>query len=137
LKDNDSHQSYGRILSSIAAVASVKELPLFVIHEPAGFLAASMLVYCSLANIAIGLHCQLDNAIITEVMMAVAVAPAIKEVGHLSSCFVLLDLCYHLSFQSQMKLEAVLMVDTRVLLALIPRQETMTALHLVHCTITT
>jgi hypothetical protein len=54
LKDNDSHQSYGRILSSIAAIAGVKKLPLFVIHEPAGFLAA-MLVYCSLANIAIAL----------------------------------------------------------------------------------
>jgi hypothetical protein len=55
LKDNDIHQSYGRILSSTAAVAGVKKLPLFVIHEPAGFLAASMLVYCSLANIAIAL----------------------------------------------------------------------------------
>jgi hypothetical protein len=54
LNDNDSHQSYGRILSSIAATAGAKELPLFVIHEPAGFLAA-MLVYCSLANIAIAL----------------------------------------------------------------------------------
>jgi hypothetical protein len=32
----------------------VKELPLFEIHEAAGFLAA-MLVYCSLANIAIAL----------------------------------------------------------------------------------
>jgi hypothetical protein len=70
-----------------------------------------------------------------EAMMAVAVTTAIKEVGHLSSCFVLLDLGHHLSFQSPKKLEAVLMVDTIVLLPLIP-QETMMALHLVHCTIT-
>jgi hypothetical protein len=71
-----------------------------------------------------------------EAMMVVAATTAIKEVGHLSSCFVLLDLGYHLSFQIPKKLEAVLMVDTIVLLALIP-QETMMVLHLVHCTITT
>jgi hypothetical protein len=70
------------------------------------------------------------------IMMAAAVATAIKEVGHLSSCFVLLDLGHHLSFQSPKKLEAALMVDMIVLLALIP-QETMMALHLVHHTITT
>jgi hypothetical protein len=43
---------------------------------------------------------------------------------------------HHLSFQTPKKLEAVLMVDMIVLLALIP-QETMMALHLVHNTITT
>jgi hypothetical protein len=69
-----------------------------------------------------------------ETMMA-AVAPAIKEVGQLSSCLVLLDLSHHLSFQIPKKLEAVLMVDMIVLLALIP-QKTMMALHLVCCTIT-
>ncbi len=66
----------------------------------------------------------------------VAVTTAIKEIGRLISCFVLLDLGHHLSFQIPKKLEAVLMVDTIVLLALIP-QETMMALHLVHCTRTT
>jgi hypothetical protein len=72
-------------------------------------------------------------AIIMETMVVAAAATAIKEVGCLSSCFVLLNLGHHLSFQSPKKLEAVLMLDT-VLLALIPL-ETMTALHLVHCTI--
>jgi hypothetical protein len=67
--------------------------------------------------------------------IAVVAATAIKEVGCLSSCYVLLNLCHHLSFQNPKKLEAVLMVDTIVLLALIPL-ETMTALHLVHGTIT-
>jgi hypothetical protein len=47
----------------------------------------------------------------------------------------LLDLGFHLSFQSPKKLEAALMVDMTVLLALIP-SETMMAVHLVHCTIT-
>jgi hypothetical protein len=36
-----------------------------------------------------------------ETMMA-AVAPTIKEVGHLSSCFVLLNLGHHLSFQKEL-----------------------------------
>jgi hypothetical protein len=71
-----------------------------------------------------------------DAMMAVAVTTTIKEVGRLSSCFVLLDLGHHLSFQIPKKWEAVLMVDMIVLLTLIP-QETMMALHLVHCTITT
>jgi hypothetical protein len=71
-----------------------------------------------------------------EAMMVAAVTTAIKEVGCLSSSFVLVDLGHHLSFQIPKKLEAVLMVDMIVLLALIP-QETMMALHLVHCTITT
>jgi hypothetical protein len=35
---------YGRLLSSTADIAGVKELPSFAIHEPAGFLAA-MFVY--------------------------------------------------------------------------------------------
>jgi hypothetical protein len=47
----------------------------------------------------------------------------------------LLDLGFHLSFQSPKKLEAALMVDMTVLLALIP-PETMMAVHLVHHTIT-
>jgi hypothetical protein len=68
-------------------------------------------------------------------MKVPALVIAIKEVGHLNSCFLLLDLEFHLSFQSPKKLEAALMVDMTVLLALIPL-ETMTALHLVHCTIT-
>jgi hypothetical protein len=42
-------------------------------------------------------------AIVMETMVA---ATAIKEVGHLSSCFVLLDLGHHLSFQSKKNLEA-------------------------------
>jgi hypothetical protein len=70
-----------------------------------------------------------------ETMMAAATT-TIKEFGHLSSCFVLFDLGHHLSFQIPKTLEAVLMVDMIVLLALIP-QETMTALNLVHCTSTT
>jgi hypothetical protein len=71
-----------------------------------------------------------------ETMAAAAVAATtIKEIGCLSSCFVLLDLGHHLSFQSPKKLEAALMVDMIVLLALIPL-ETMMALYLVHCTIT-
>jgi hypothetical protein len=37
----------------------------------------------------------------TMVAGAVAVATAIKEVGHLSSCVVLLYLGHHLSFQSK------------------------------------
>jgi hypothetical protein len=44
-------------------------------------------------------------AIVMEAMMAVA-APAIKEVGHLSRSFVLLDLGHHHSFQSKKNLEA-------------------------------
>jgi hypothetical protein len=70
-----------------------------------------------------------------EAMMVLAVATAIKEVGCLSSCFVFLNLGHHLSFQSPKKLEAALMVETIMLLALIP-QETMMALQLVHHTIT-
>jgi hypothetical protein len=70
-------------------------------------------------------------AIIMETIVAVT---TIKEVGHLSSCFVFLDLGHHLSFQSPEKLEAALRVDTIVLLAFIPL-EIMMALHLVHCTI--
>jgi hypothetical protein len=49
---------------------------------------------------------------------------------------VLLYLSQHLSFPFQKNLEAVFMVDTIVLLALIPL-ETMMALHLVHPMITT
>jgi hypothetical protein len=60
---------------------------------------------------------------------------AIKAVGHLNSHFLLLNLGFHLSFQSPKKLEAALMVDTTVLLALLP-PETMMAVHLVHRTIT-
>jgi hypothetical protein len=66
-------------------------------------------------------------------MKAAALVIAIKAVGHLNSCFLLLNLGFHLSFQSPKKLEAALMVDTTVLLALLP-PETMTALHLVHHT---
>jgi hypothetical protein len=45
-------------------------------------------------------------AIVMETMMAVA-APRIKEVGHLSSCLVLLNLVgHHGSFQSKKNLEA-------------------------------
>jgi predicted permease len=73
-------------------------------------------------------------AIVMEAMMVMA-ANAIKEVGNLSSCCVLLNLGHDLSFQSPKKLEATLIVDTIVLLALI-LQETMMALHLVHHTIT-
>ncbi len=58
---------------------------------------------------------------------------AIKEVGHLKSCFLLLDLGFHLSFQSPKKLEALFMVDMMLLQALLP-PETMMALHLVHHT---
>jgi hypothetical protein len=68
-------------------------------------------------------------------MKASALVITIKAVGHLNGCFVLLNLGFHLSFQSLKKLEAALMVDMTVLLALIP-PETMTAVHLVHCTIT-
>jgi hypothetical protein len=68
-------------------------------------------------------------------MKAAALVIAIKEVRHLNSCFLLLDLGLHLSFLSPKKLEAALMVDTTVLLVLVP-PETMMALHLVHCTIT-
>jgi hypothetical protein len=68
-------------------------------------------------------------------MKAAALVIAIKEVGHLNRCFLLFDLGFHLSFQSPKKLEAALIVDLTVLLALIPL-ETMTALHLVHCIIT-
>jgi hypothetical protein len=39
-------------------------------------------------------------AIIMEAMNVAAVVTAIKEVGCLSSCFVLLNLGHHLSFQS-------------------------------------
>jgi hypothetical protein len=62
-----------------------------------------------------------------------AVVDAFKEFGCLSSCLVLLYLGHHLSFLNKKILETALMVDTIVLLALIP-QETMTALalHLVH-----
>jgi hypothetical protein len=74
-------------------------------------------------------------AIILETMKAAALVIAIKEVGNLNSCFLLLNLGFHLSFQSPKKLEAALMVDMTVLLALIP-WETMMALHLVHHTIT-
>jgi hypothetical protein len=48
-------------------------------------------------------------------MGTMAAATAIKEVGCLSSCFVLLNLGHHLSFQSSKKLEAVLSVDIIVL----------------------
>jgi hypothetical protein len=72
-----------------------------------------------------------------DTIVAVAVVvTAIKEVGCLSSCIVLLDhVTSHLLFQSPKKLEAALMVDTIVLLVLIPL-ETMMSLHRVHCTIT-
>jgi hypothetical protein len=44
LKDNASCQSYGKILSSIAAAGGVvKELLSFEIHKPAGFLTAMLL----------------------------------------------------------------------------------------------
>jgi hypothetical protein len=68
------------------------------------------------------------------VMETMVVATAIKEVGRLSSCFVLLNLGHHLSFQSPKKLEAAMRVDMIVLLVLLP-PETMMALHLVHHTI--
>jgi hypothetical protein len=41
-----------------------------------------------------------------ETMMAAVAVPAIKEVGRLSRCFVLLNLGHHLSFQSKKNLEA-------------------------------
>jgi hypothetical protein len=53
-------------------------------------------------------------------MKASALVITIKAVGHLNSCFLLLDLGVHISFQSPKKLEAALMVDTTVLQALIP-----------------
>jgi hypothetical protein len=77
-------------------------------------------------------------AIIMETMVAVVAvvaATAIKEVGCLSSCYVLLNVDHNLSLQAQRKLKAALMVDMIVLLALITL-ETMTALNLVHHTIT-
>jgi hypothetical protein len=74
-------------------------------------------------------------AIVLEMMKASALVIAIKAVSHLNSCFLLLDLGFHHSFQSPKKLEVALMVDTTVLLALIP-PETMMAVDLVHCTIT-
>jgi hypothetical protein len=66
-------------------------------------------------------------------MKVASLVIAIKEVGHLNSCFLLLDLGFHLSFQCPKKLKALLMVDTMLLLALLP-PETMMALHLVHHT---
>jgi hypothetical protein len=48
-------------------------------------------------------------------METMAAVTAIKEVGHLSSCFVFLDLGHHLSFQSSKKLEAVMRLDMIVL----------------------
>jgi hypothetical protein len=61
----------------------------------------------------------------------IVAADVIKEFGHLISCLVLLYLGHHLSFPSTKNMQAALMVDTIVLLALI-YQETMTGLHLVH-----
>jgi hypothetical protein len=72
-------------------------------------------------------------AIVLETLKVPALAITIKAVGRLNSCFLLLDLGFHLSFQRPKKLEAALMVDMPVLLALLP-PETMTALHLVHHT---
>jgi hypothetical protein len=66
-------------------------------------------------------------------MKVLVLVIAIKAASHLNSCFLLLDLGFHLSFQSPKKLEAALMVDMTVLLALLP-PETMMALHLVHRT---
>jgi hypothetical protein len=74
-------------------------------------------------------------AIVLEMMKVAMLVITIKAVSHLNSCFLLLDLGFHLSFQSPKKLEAALMVDTTMLLALFPL-ETMTAVHLVHHTIT-
>jgi hypothetical protein len=66
-------------------------------------------------------------------MKAASLVIAMNEVGHLNSCFLLLDLGFHLSFQSPKKFEALLMVDTMLLLALLP-PETMMALHHFHRT---
>jgi hypothetical protein len=72
-------------------------------------------------------------AILLEMMKVAALVIAIKAIGHLNHCFLLLDLGYHLSFPSPKKMEASLMVDMTVLLALLTL-ETMMALHLVHHT---